>query len=89
MQKQNIPLLQEQVKKLQGLDDDTFQKLQDKTVDLPLQQIQPDMLPDTLPKGAAMLFDPIIEGDFNAAQVDSGLDGLIEDVTAPESGEEE
>ena len=79
MQKQNIPILQKEVQKLQDLDDDTFQDLAEQTVDLPLSRIKPDMLPSNMPKGVVGLLDPIIEGNgFNAAGYESVVAELID-----------
>jgi len=78
MQKQNIPILQKEVQKLQELDDDTFSDIKGKSLNLPLQSIQPDMLPANMPKGVVNLLDPIIDGNINMDGYESQIDTLLE-----------
>lgn len=83
MQKQNIPILQKEVEKLQGVDPEIYEQLKNNTIDLPLQRIKPDLLPDTVQKGVVMLLDAIIESEFNLDGYGGSedLDALIEGVT--------
>ena len=79
MQKQNIPILEKEVQKLQDLDEETLQELAEETVDLPLCRIKPNMLPSSMPKGVVGLLDPIIEGNgFNASGYESVVAVLID-----------
>lgn len=80
MQKQNIPIIQKEIEKLEDLDIETLQKISTKELDLPLQVLKPDMLPRNVPKGAVMLLDPIIEGEIDMSSYESQVDKLIEDV---------
>lgn len=84
MQKQNIPILQKEVQKLQSLDNEVFQQIKDKELDLPLQSISPDMLPTKMTKGIINLLDPIIEGNIDASGYESRIDGLLEEVSEAE-----
>src|SRR5699024_3740741 len=74
MQKQNIPILQKEVQKLQGYSNDERIQLSTEFIDIPLQKVPVDTLPSGLDKGVIMLIDSLIDGDIDGNQYQSQTD---------------
>src|SRR5699024_9090305 len=74
MQSQNIPILQEEVKKLQGYNEEQRMELSDQIIDIPLQKVPVDSLPSKIGRGVVMLIDSLIEGDIDGRQYQSQTD---------------
>jgi|SRR5699024_8457569 len=74
MQKQNIPILQEEIKKLQEYDEEKRMQLSEQFIDIPLQKVPVDTLPSKIDRGVVMLIDALIEGDIDGRQYQSQTD---------------
>lgn len=79
MQKQNIPILQKEWEKLKDEDQDVLNKIQNETINIPLQRLKPDMLPKNVEKGVVMLLDPIIDGEVNVDGYKSQVGKILQE----------
>jgi len=86
MQSQNIPVLKEEVHKLQGYTEKQRMELADQHIDIPLQKVPVDTLPSKIDRGVVMLIDALIEGNVDGRQYQSQTDY---DSLIPEISDEE
>jgi len=74
MQKQNIPILQKEMQKLQEYDEQQRMELANEYINIPLQKVPADTLPSNIDKGVIMLIDILIDGDIDGTQYQSETD---------------